>query len=111
MLDIPQGAIPLRSHEYTKIINITLKPFFCSSFERFFYFPEEGTYEVCPSNAARGSAIVAKGSNIPSITVKKIYTINKLESFEDVLRSGNKSELLSYIQQRNIFDTNVFRPR
>lgn len=65
---------------------------------------------MCPSNAARGSVIIAKGSPLPSIVVKKAYTTNKLESFEDVLRSGDKEQLLTYIEQRNIFDTKVFRP-
>jgi hypothetical protein len=111
LLDIPRGSIPLCSHEYTQITNITLEPFSSQSFERLFYFPEEGTYEVYPSNAARGSTIIAKGSPVPPVIVKKTYTTNKLESFEDVLRSGDKVQVLNYIEKRNIFDTNVFRPR
>jgi hypothetical protein len=111
LLDIPQGSLPLCSHEYTQITNITLDPFSSQSFERLFYFPEEGVYDVYPSNAARGSTIIAKGSPVPSVVVKKTYTTNKLESFEDVLRSGDKEQVLNYIEKRNIFDTNVFRPR
>jgi hypothetical protein len=78
MLDIPRGALPLRSHEYSKITNATFEPFSFQSFERFFYFPEEGTFEVCPSNAARGSFIIAKGSPLPPVVVKRAYKTNKL---------------------------------
>lgn len=110
MLDIPRGALPLRSNEYTRIANVSLQPFSFQSFERYFYFPEEGTYEVCPSNAARGSIVIAKGSPLPSIVVKKTYSTNRWESYEDVLRSGDKEKLLTYMEQRNIFDSKVFRP-
>jgi hypothetical protein len=42
LLDIPRGTIPLRSHEYTQIVNIRIDPYSSQSYERHFYIPEEG---------------------------------------------------------------------
>lgn len=110
LLDIPRGTIPLRSHEYTQIINISIPPYSSQSFERHFYIPEEGKYEIYPSNASRGSTIIAKANVVPPIVVKKVWSINKLESFEDILRSGDKDQVITFLEKRNIFDPNTFKP-
>jgi hypothetical protein len=110
LLDIPNGTIPLRSHEYTQIINISISPYSSQSFERHFYIPEEGEYEIYPSNASRGSTIIAKANKVPLIKAKKVWTINKLESFEDILRSGDKEQVITFLETRNIFDSNIFKP-
>lgn len=110
LLDIPNGTIPLRSHEYTQIINISISPYSSQSFERYFYIPEEGKYEIYPSNASRGSTIIGKANRVPAITAKKVWSINKLESFEDILRSGDKDQVITFLEKRNIFDPNIFKP-
>ena len=46
LFDIPKGAIPLKGHDYTEITNISLSSYVSSSFERWFYFPEEGEYVI-----------------------------------------------------------------
>jgi hypothetical protein len=46
LFDIPKGAIPLKGHDYTEITNISLSSYLSSSFERWFYFPEEGEYVI-----------------------------------------------------------------
>jgi hypothetical protein len=40
LMDIPEGSIPLLSHEQTQIINVSLPAYNTKSFERTFYFPE-----------------------------------------------------------------------
>lgn len=42
------------------------------------------------------------------IQVKKVLTINKLESFSDIIRSGKQDEILNFMKSSNIFDGKVF---
>lgn len=42
LLDIPQGTLPLKTCEYTQIINIRLDPYMSKSYERHFYAPTNG---------------------------------------------------------------------
>lgn len=60
LIDIPEGAIPLRTHEETQITNLTIPAYNTQAFERLFYFPKEGTYRLYPANATKGKKIVAK---------------------------------------------------
>lgn len=110
LLDIPKGTIPLCSHEYTQVISMTLNQFTSQEFKRFFYAPSEGQFPIYPSNACRGSSIIAKCNQMPDLQVKKHPTINKLESFQDILRSGDHKQVLKFLETKNIFDSNVFNP-
>jgi hypothetical protein len=68
-MDIPEGSIPLFSHEQTQIINISLPAYNTQSFERHFYFPEVGRYSFYPANVCRGKTIIAKSAQVEAITV------------------------------------------
>ena len=54
--DIPDGSIPLKSHEQTQISNVQVQPYSTKTFEREFYFPSEGRYQVYPANASKNRA-------------------------------------------------------
>ena len=47
---------------------------------------------------------------MPEIEVRRCPTVNRLESLSDVMRSGDKKEILEYIEKRNIFDNKIFNP-
>jgi hypothetical protein len=68
-MDIPEGSVPLLSHEQTQIINISLPAYNTKSFERQFYFPEVGKYSFYPANVCRGKNIIAKSAEVESIQV------------------------------------------
>ena len=77
-MDIPSGAIPLLSHEYVQIINATVNAYSTISFERTFYFPSEGKYEIYPANASRNNVVIAKAKKLTKLEVKTKPSINKL---------------------------------
>ena len=110
LLDIPKGTIPLCSHEYTQIVNITLAAFTSQEFTRLFYCSSEGQFPIYPSNACRGSTIISRCAKRANIAVKKYLTTNKLESFNDILSSADNAKIIEYIQTKNIMDRNVFSP-
>lgn len=110
LMDVPSGAIPLMSHEYVQIVNEQINSYSTRSFERYFYFPKEGNQQLYPANASRNNVVIAKAKKLSAMEVKLKPTVNKLESFSDVMRSGSKKEILEYIEKRNIYDPNIFSP-
>ena len=108
LFDIPKGAIPLKSHDYTEVTNISLSSYVSCSFERWFYFPQEGQYVIEPSNVCRGTTIISKAIVQDKIVVSKHHKVNKLETLSDILLSGNKDEILKYLRSKNIFDSKIF---
>ena len=110
LMDLPTGAIPLRELEHTKIQNINLNAYSTLSFERYFYFPHEGHYQLYPANVFRADTIIGKAEPIRDIEVKLKESKKKMESFDDVMRSGDKEAILKYVEGKNIFDGNIFDP-
>ena len=52
--------------------------------------------------------IIAKADKIPTIEVVEFETKNAMSSFDDILRSGNKEEILKFLENKNIFDNRIF---
>ena len=111
LIDLPSGSIPLKSHEYTRIENIQLKPYTTSCFESFFYFPQEGVYQVYPANACRSTEIIGKAEIMGEIEVRlRESRAGKMECFADAMKSGDEGAILKYVEEKNIHDENLFQP-
>lgn len=109
LIDIPEGSIPLLSHECTQIQSLTLEPYTTKSFERNFYFPESGEFKFYPANACRASHVIAKAEGSPkSISVKDQESVRDLNTLEDALKSGDDKVVLDYLRTKNIFDSKIF---
>lgn len=109
-MDIPQGSIPLRSHEQTQILNVSINGYNTRTFEREFYFPQEGEYATYPANASKNQAIISKGQPLKKIQVVKVQIASKQETLDNILRSGTSEQVFSFLSTKNIFDQNVFNP-
>ena len=44
------------------------------------------------------------------IEVKSTSTEVKMDSFNDIIRLGNESDVLEFLTNKNIFDSNIFQP-
>lgn len=110
LLDIPQGAIPLKNHEYTQIVNTKLEPYISKTFERCFYLPAIGNYQIEPSSACRGGIIISKATARGPLIAKSHPTVTKLETLSDVMLSGNQNLIIKFLSNRNIFDLKLFNP-
>ena len=95
--DIPEGSIPLKSHEQTQITNVQVQPYSTKTFEREFYFPSEGKYPIYPANASKNRSIIAKGKQLPRIEVLTKEPVTKKESLANILRSGSNEEVYNYL--------------
>lgn len=108
LIDIPEGSIPLKSHEETQILNFSLPAYSTKTFEREFYFPQEGTYSLYPANACKGLNISAKASPQTELIVAKTASTNNTETLDNILRNGSDKVILDYLSTKNIFDSNIF---
>jgi hypothetical protein len=74
LLDVPQGSIPVSSHEYTKIISDMIGSYSIKSYHTNFYFPISGSFQVYPSTVSKNSKLVAKAEQLEVIVVCDKYT-------------------------------------
>lgn len=44
------------------------------------------------------------------IEVKSTSTEVKMDSFNDIIRLGSESDVLEFLTNKNIFDSNIFQP-
>ena len=59
LVEIPEGAIPVNSVEYTKSHTLVVDPFNTKTLENYFYFPSPGEFAVYPANVGRSGTVVA----------------------------------------------------
>jgi hypothetical protein len=110
LLDVPQGSIPVLSHEYTKIVSDMIGSYSIKAYETSFYFPLAGNFQTYPSNVSKNSKIVAKAEQSEVLVVRDKPTEKKLESFTDILRSGTDKDMIQFARDKNIFDGKTFDP-
>ena len=89
--DIPGGSIPLKSHEQTQITNVEIQPYSTRTFDRQFYFPQSGKYEIYPANTSKNNTIISKSEKIPVIEVVEEEPRSKKETLENILRAGDNN--------------------
>ena len=108
LLDVPQGSIPILSHEYTKIISDVIGSYSIKAYETRFYFPTSGTFKTYPSNVSKNSRIVSRADQLEALIIRDRPTVTKLETFNDILRSGTEKDILQFAREKNIFDSKNF---
>ncbi|EAS01818.2 hypothetical protein TTHERM_00565630 (macronuclear) [Tetrahymena thermophila SB210] len=109
LTEIPEGAIPVNSFEYTKSIDITVNSYQTyNNIEFFFYFPKAGTFNIYRSNASRNGIIIAQANEIAPIIVKQFNEIKKMENLSDILNNGSKEDILQFAKTQNLHDTQAF---
>ena len=97
LIQIPQGAIPVKNSEYTKSISLTLENFKTTGYLTYFYFPAEGDFTQFPPNASIDGVVISKG--IPLVYKFIDLSVKKdvHHSLDDVLISGGKHDIMNFI--------------
>lgn len=97
LIQIPEGAIPVQNSEYTRTIQLSLNKFSTTNYKTYFYFPEEaGVFKQYPPNATIDGVVISRGDMLTYEVVKSIRTQSK-ESFENILVSGSKADILEFL--------------
>ncbi|CAD8122849.1 unnamed protein product [Paramecium sonneborni] len=108
-LEIPNGAIPIKSTFYSKSINISCNSLSTERYSYYWYFPKEGTFKIHPASLTIFDKVVAVA--LPyQFNVVNVKANPNLEVIEDILGTGNKANILTFLETKNIFDEKVFKP-
>jgi hypothetical protein len=101
LLQIPAGALPLRSGFRTRSFDVALEPYATAKHEYAFYFPEPGSFEHYPAHASRDGALVA---SVPAVTRLVVPEAPALDtrSWEHVSQSGSSADVLAWLATANL---------
>eukprot|EP00347_Sterkiella_histriomuscorum_P022623 403337784 len=102
LYQIPQGALPIELTKYMKSIPQSLSPYTTQKLLFYFYFPQEGTFTHFPSNVSENDEIIARAQTNELKVVNRL-SINKKETFRDIVQSGNKEDILEFLRTENLY--------
>jgi hypothetical protein len=100
LIQIPEGAIPVRNSDYTRTINQNLENNICQ-FLTYFYFPKEGEFSQYPPTASKEGVIISKGNSL-KFSVKQKLQLTSSECLDDVLESGSKEDILRFFSKQKL---------
>lgn len=106
LLQIPRGALPLKSTKETQSVHLELDPYRTSSIEYYFYFPEPGTFEHYPVNVARNEEVIAFAEPLKFNVVDQPSTVDK-SSWAYISQFGTNAEVLEFLQENNLQRNNL----
>lgn len=87
----------MKSHPMTLSPYTTLKTIF------YFYFPSEGLFVHFPSNVAEDNKVVSRAAKHQLKVVTRL-SINKKETFKDIIASGNKDDIIEFLKTANLIN-------
>jgi hypothetical protein len=111
--EIPQGSIPLNCLDYTKTYILRINPLQTTVKEFKFYFPSEGQFSVYPATAIKNNLLITYAQlNTPVLkVVKKKTSKGMMDSISEILVSGSKADILTFLEQKNLFNSKLFNPQ
>lgn len=104
ILQVPEGAVPANSSEYTRSLPLRLKPFATEKVETFFYFPHASGDEAFahyPVQVSVDGDLVAWTEPTTFPVVEKLSQFDEA-SWEYLSQFGEDGEVLDYLQKNNV---------
>jgi len=106
LLQIPQGALPLKKGFYTRSIALNMEPYATRTLEYYFYFTKAGTFKHYPVQVARNGAFITAAA--PS-ELKVVVQFSRLDeqSWEYISQNGSNTDVLAYLGSENLNRTDL----
>ncbi len=106
LLQIPQGAIPVRNGFVTRGVNLHLAAYATSQLDYAFYFPRSGNMPHYPVHVAKRGKLIAFTA---AQTLRVVVDPTKIDttSWEHVSQSGEPAAVLRYLDDANLNRTNL----
>ncbi|MHC5070783.1 MAG: hypothetical protein ACYTGO_09895 [Planctomycetota bacterium] len=101
LLQIPEGAIPVRVGFYTKGVRVLLAAYATSSIDYAFYFPAAGTVPHYPVHVAREGKLVAFTKPGSLNVVAEPSKIDRT-SWQHISQNGTNEDVLRYLNATNL---------
>jgi hypothetical protein len=107
--EIPQGSIPVKTLGYFTTNQFNLKPFSTKNLEFWFYFPREGEFTFYPASITKdGSKVSVQVNKSKLKALKELPKKEKMETLTDILAQGNKTDIINFMKEKNISNTQIF---
>lgn len=106
LYQVPEGAVPLKLTKYMKSQFVTLQPYRSLKVEFDFYFPKAGQYKHFPSNISVNGVVTARGGG-NDIAVVDSRQISKISSFADIIHTGSKQDVLTFLRTENLYSSKM----
>jgi hypothetical protein len=104
--EIPEGAVPLVQLDYSFVKSLTVASYSTTSFEFFFYFPLSGSYRHFPANVSVKGVVKAVARS-QTLAVTDTPSLDNLESFQDIVSSGNADLIMRHLADKNLFSSDI----
>jgi hypothetical protein len=107
--EVPQGAIVIGSSDFLKVVSHVLGSLQSQVFEFSFYFPSVGSFSIYPATVSKGSRILAIAQGNQSMVVRTEKSIRNLETINDILAVGSKTDIIEFIKTKNVLNDKIFK--
>lgn len=101
LLQIPQGAVPVRNGFTTRGLPVHVPAYSTKSFEYAFYFPSPGTFPHYPVHVAKGEKLVASAEPARLRVVRELSAVDKT-SWAWLSQHGDAKDVLRWLEENNI---------
>lgn len=106
LLQIPEGAIPVKGGFYTKGVSVALQSYGTTSIEYAFYFPASGTMPHYPVHVASNGSLVAFAEAADLAVVKEASKLDT-SSWQYVSQNAADDAVLTYLDSANLQRTDL----
>ena len=103
LVQIPAGAIPLALSIYSQSKIFNLSPYSTTTYQYSFYFPTPGHFEHYGATVSIAGSVIARAKSTFWIVVDT-RTIISSEHFINIVANGNKTNILKFIEEKNIYE-------
>jgi len=103
---IPEGSISLEDTLRKKTDFVSLLPYTSYVMESQFFFPNSNTYSHIPSKAQNNKNFFTNENPYPLTVIASKVALDK-DSWEYIITTGNKDNILNYIKTKNLSKINL----
>ncbi|KAA0151238.1 hypothetical protein FNF29_04713 [Cafeteria roenbergensis] len=101
LLQIPQGALPVRSGFVTRTLDVRLSAYETRTLEFSFYFPFLGAFRMFPAHVSAGEALEAHAAPAELRVVTALTVVDKT-SWEYIANESPLEECIAYLSTSNL---------
>jgi len=106
LLQLPVGAIPVLTGQFTKSIPLDLEPYRTQTIDYHFYFPKAGKFPHFPVHIAKNEQYVASAPATTFDVVAKATQIDTT-SWDYVSQHGTNDDVLAFLNRENVRALNL----
>jgi hypothetical protein len=106
LLQIPMGAVPVKSGFYTRGVYVVLEPYSTQTQEYYFYFPVTGDYPHYPVSLASEDKVVGSAEPFTFHVVAKLSKIDTA-SWAWISQNGTVDEVIAFLNAANLHRINL----